>query len=94
MATDLDATDIAAAIWDRVIRFQVEPSPTAARAILKLRFPDSDQERMSELAAKARRGSLSADEQRESDTYERLGCLLDVLHSQARRVLSRRSTTS
>ncbi len=90
MATELETADVAAAIWERVIRFEDAPSPTAARALLKLEFPESDHARMSELSAKARRGMLSADEQREADAYERLGCLLDILHSRARRVLDRR----
>ena len=94
MATDLDSTDVAAAIWERVIRFQEEPSPTAARAILKLQFPDSDQHRMSDLSAKARQGVLSEGERREAEAYERLGCLLDILHSHARRVLRSRSNQS
>ncbi len=81
-----------AAIWDRVTRFQGNPSPTAARAMLKLQFPESDRRRMRELAAKARAGALTPDEERETDTYERLGCLLDIVHSKARRVLKRRRT--
>jgi hypothetical protein len=44
---------------------------------------------MSELAAKARAGTLSPDDERQAETYEQLGCLLDVLHSRARRVLKR-----
>jgi hypothetical protein len=81
-----------AAIWERVTRFEGDPSPTAARALLKLQFPEGDRLRMRDLAAKARTGELTADEERETDTYERLGCLLDIVHSKARRVLMRRRT--
>lgn len=88
MATAIPTTDDAA-IWERVIRFEEEPSPTAARALLKLQFAESDQLRMHELAAKARAGALTSEEERLADTYERLGCLLDILHSKARRVLKR-----
>lgn len=75
--------------WTRVISFESEPSPTAARSLLKMQFSQRDQERMKALAAKARAGTLSADEERLIDTYERLGCVLDILHSKARRVLKR-----
>ena len=78
-----------AAIWERVIQFQGRLSPAAARALLKVQFPASDEERMHHLAAKAQNGALTAKEEAELDTYERLGCLLDILHSKARRALKR-----
>jgi hypothetical protein len=79
-----------ARVWERVISFEGESSPTAARALLKLQFARTDQQRMHELATKARAGTLSPDEERLIDTYERLRCLLDILHSKARRALKRR----
>ncbi len=83
-----------AAIWERAIQFERKLSPTAARALLELQFSAVDQQQMHELAAKARAGTLTADEERTSETYERLGCLLDILHSKARRALKRRRTAS
>jgi hypothetical protein len=83
-----------AALWGRVIQFEGELSPTAARALLKVRFSPGDVDRMRELSAKARAGSLTPQEQHAIDTYERLGCLLDILHSKARRVLGKRKTAS
>jgi hypothetical protein len=77
-----------AAIWERAIQFEGELSPTAARALLRVRFSASDLERMRELSAKARTGSLTPQEQQAAETYERLGCLLDILHSKARRALA------
>lgn len=79
----------AAAIWNRVMRFEQAPSATTARALLKLQFPQSDQQRMSELALKAREGTLTPAEDEEAGIYEQIGCLLDILHSQARRALNR-----
>ena len=64
-------------------------SPSVARALLKLRFAERDHVRMGELSAKARTGTLTAQEQIELDTFERLGCLLDIVHSQARRALKK-----
>ena len=89
MAKNDGKTKVAAAIWERVIRFEQAPSPTTARALLKLQFPESDQQRMGELAMKARAGTLTRVEDHEAETYEQIGCVLDILHSQARRALNR-----
>jgi hypothetical protein len=61
--------------------------PAAAKAILALDFPAADRDRMRELAGKARAGELSAAEQQEIDTYGRVGALLSILKSKARRAL-------
>ena len=82
-----------AALWDRVLQFDDTITPTAARALLKMKFSAPDLELMQGLAAKARRGGLSESEAIEIDTFERLGCLLDILHSKSRRVLNRHSRT-
>ena len=68
--------------------------PAAARALLKLRFSPQDQQRMGDLSSKARAGTLTSEEQADIDTYERLGCLLDILHSQARRALNKKGRTA
>jgi len=49
---------------------------------------------MHALLAKAKHGSLTPEEEAESDTYERLGCFLDILHSRARRALKKRRNAS
>ena len=77
------------AVWDRVLRFDETISPTAARALLKMKFSAPDLERMQDLAEKARRNTLSESERIEIDTFEQLGCLLDILHSKSRRALNR-----
>ena len=81
------------AVWDRVLQFDESITPTAARALLKMKFSVPDLELMQGLAAKARRGALSETEAIEIDTFERLGCLLDILHSKSRRVLKRHPRT-
>jgi hypothetical protein len=80
----------AVGLWDRVMHFDESLSPTAARALLKVRFPPQDVARMQELALAARRGELTESEAGEIDAFERMGCLLDILHSKARRVLAAR----
>jgi hypothetical protein len=82
-------TDPNPAIWQRALEFNGELSPSAARALLKLGFSVRDQERMKELSSKARAGNLTVEEQTELDTFERLGCLLDILHSKARQALKK-----
>ncbi len=59
-------------------------SRSAAEEILKFSFSDIDRQRMSELAAKARAGALTPDEQAETDGYERIDSLLGFLKSKAR----------
>jgi hypothetical protein len=83
-----------AAIWERVIQFEKPLSSTAARALLAIKFGDGDRKRMRELLAKSRSATLTTEEESEAEAYERLGCLLDILHSKARRVLKRRRTAS
>ncbi|MGH7139731.1 MAG: hypothetical protein ACREHD_28660 [Pirellulales bacterium] len=89
MAKSDGKSKIAAGIWERVMRFEQAPSATTARALLKLQFPERDQQRMSDLAMKARAGTLTPAEDQEAETYEQIGCVLDILHSQARRTLNR-----
>ncbi len=79
------------ALWQRVVQLEGKLSPTAARAILKLQFSEPDHAVMNELAAKARAGKLSAEEQSDLDTFERLGCLLDIVHSYARHALNKKA---
>jgi hypothetical protein len=77
-----------AALWGRLL----EPvgatlSAEAARYLLNLRFPQSDLDRMRELAEKAREGSLILEEHIELDNYERVGQVLSLLKSKARKSL-------
>jgi hypothetical protein len=80
------------ASWDRMIQFEGELSPIAARSLLKFGFSGRDYELMKRLSAKARAGALSPQEQVDIDTFDRLGCVLDILHSYARRALKKHRT--
>jgi hypothetical protein len=64
-------------------------SPQLARHVLKLGFSERDRTRMHELAAKNQEGWLNADEQEELDNYVKVGDLLAILQSKARRRLRR-----
>ena len=83
-----------AAMWGRVIQFEEELSPAGARALLKIRFSHRALKQMEELSAKARQAALTPQEQVDLDNYERLGCLLDILHSKARLALKPRRANS
>jgi hypothetical protein len=86
-----DASTSEVAILSRV----VEPdkptlSPEAARALLALDFSPADKARMRELSAKAREGTLTPAEQAATNSYERVGHLINILQSKARRSLKGR----
>ncbi len=61
--------------------------PSACEAILAIAFSSADKTRMHQLAAKAQSGTLSVEEQAEAEAYSRVGSLLGVLKSKARRSL-------
>jgi hypothetical protein len=90
MATALSAEYDQAAILARVF----EPRgrdlpPEAARFLLTLQFPPTDQQRLDALAAKARVGTLADEEQTELEHFCRAGDLLAIIHSHARLALAR-----
>ena len=56
----------------------------AARAMLSFRLSPADWERVNDLAAKARAGTLTVEERAALDEYERITCLLELMQSKAR----------
>lgn len=67
-------------------------TPEGAEAILSLGFSDQQQERMKLLADKSRDGDLSAAEENEAGSFERVSSMLGILQSKARMAL--RSATA
>ena len=83
-----------AAIFSRVWADEGQRLPaTLARHVLKLQFSADDQARMHELAAKNQQGQLSAEEIEEFDNFVRVGDLLAILQSKARRSLPKAGAT-
>lgn len=83
------------AILSRLIRPERDDlSPDAARSILKLELDEQDRARMHALTAKAQRGALTDADERELDSYRRVGHLLDLLRSKARRSLQGKSSAA
>jgi hypothetical protein len=76
------------AIFGRVLEpDQATLDAAAARAILDLDFRQADKDRMHQLLAKAKAGTLTADEEVEIDNYECVGHMLSLMKSKARRSL-------
>ena len=67
--------------------------PAVAQEFLRWCFADADQQRMSQLAAKARAGSLTPEESMEAESYERVSSFLGLIKSKARRSLQGSSNT-
>lgn len=83
------------AIWDRLVHYDRKSLPLpAARYFLRLEFAPEDKERMHELAAKAREGTLSAAERAEVRNYEQVGNLLALMKSKARQRLKRNGSSN
>jgi hypothetical protein len=78
-----------AQILDRVLSPERgKLSQAAARAWLALDFTDEDRTRMHALALKVQDGTLSKNERADLEAYRRVGRLLDLMHSKARRSLA------
>lgn len=66
-------------------------SPTLARFLLRLRFPDEDLSRMNDLACRNQDGLLSRTERDELGNYVKVGHVIAILQSMARQRLKRKS---
>ncbi|MCI0459593.1 MAG: hypothetical protein L0Z62_21805 [Gemmataceae bacterium] len=78
------------AIFSRVIRPERNDlSLEAARSLLSLDFDPQDHDRMNELSAKARQGTLSSEEEQELKSYVHVGHILALLQSKARQSLNK-----
>ena len=73
-----------ATILARLIQSRTEMDSHIARYLLSLTFEPEDVERMNVLAAKARDGDISPEEETELDSYLHVGNLLTIIQSKAR----------
>ena len=86
MATQVEVNEVT--IFSRLIEHgEVPLTPPTAQYILGLTFPESERRRMHELSMKAQEDKLTKAEKIEIDSYERVGTLLSIWKSQARKVL-------
>jgi len=85
MSSHVVVPNTEAAILARIIRDDDQPlTPDAARYLLSMRLPASDEDRVNELLEKAQAGSLTEAETQELDSYLHIGFLLGVLQAKAR----------
>ena len=78
-----------ATILARVIQAEDEElTPEAARYWLSRKLPLADAERAEDLSTKANAGLPTESEQQELDSYLRIGMLLGIMQSRARKLLN------
>jgi len=88
MSSQLLTPNTEAAILSRIIQSdEQELTPEVARYLLSMKLPSTDEDRVNELSAKARAGSLTEAERQELESYLHIGTLLGVLQSKARRLI-------
>lgn len=74
-----------AEVWERTLQpGKADLPPDAAKYFLQLHFTDVDRQRMNALAAKARTGTLTAEEETDLANYMQMGWFLDLIKSKAR----------
>ena len=77
-----------AAIFSRLLEQEnAVISPEAARSLLALDFSQVDRDRINALSAKARQESRTQEEDQELENFIRVGDLLGIMQSKARRAL-------
>ena len=87
MSSQVITPNTEAAILARIIQAdERELTPDAARYLLSMKLPSRDEDRVNELSAKARAGSLSPAETQELDSYLHIGFLLGIMQAKARRL--------
>lgn len=90
-----ESDSVEAEILSRVIQHERDHLPkAAAKAMLGFRFPQSDLDRMHDLAGKNQQGRLTRAEQGELEAYRRVGRLLDLLSARARLSLHERDLSA
>ena len=68
--------------------FKGKLTTAGARALLQIRFSEKVETYMRQLLKKAKAGTATAKEHEQMDAYCRMACMLDILHSRARRALT------
>ena len=88
MSSQVLSHNTEATILARIIQAEDEElTPEAARYWLSRKLSPADEERVNELSAKARTGSLTDVEKQELESYLHIGMLLGVIQSKARQLL-------
>ena len=93
--TSTTTPDRGADILARIIRPEDGGmSAEAAQSILSFQLAPEDRDTVNKLAAKARDGSLTADDRSALDEYERITAMLELMQSKARLSLKQAGLSS
>jgi hypothetical protein len=77
MSSQVITPNSEAAILARILQAdERQLTPEAARYLLSMKLPPADEDRVNQLSAKAREGSLTEAETQELDSYLHIGSLL------------------
>ncbi len=82
-----ETVNVESSILDRLVL-----PPESARAVLAIKFPAEDEERMRELMDRNNRGTITAGELAEMEGFRRVGTFLGVLQAKARLQLKQLGT--
>ena len=83
------AVNLFVRLWDSPT---AKLTPTLARHILRLGFSDEDNARMRELLRRNSAGTITAEERVELDDFSKVGDLLGIIQSKARKVLKAKTS--
>jgi hypothetical protein len=93
MRSQVTTPNTESAILARIIKSEErELTPEAAYYLLSMKLSAADEERVNELSAKARAGSLTDSEKQELQSYLHVGMLLGVIQSKGRRLIQSKRT--
>ena len=87
MSSQVITSNTEAAILGRLFRADRSMNAEVAEYLLSIDFEANDIERMNFLAERAQEGRLTPGETAELDSYLRIGSLLSIMQSKARRLL-------
>ena len=88
MSSQTVAPNTEATILARILQTEDEAwTPEAARYWLSRKLSAADEERVNELSAKARAGSLTEGEKQELESYLQVGMFLGLMQAKARQLL-------
>jgi hypothetical protein len=73
------ATSLESSILERLV-----VPPESAKAVLSIKFPPEDEERMRELMERNNRGTITEREEAEMEGYRRVGTFLGIMQAKAR----------
>ena len=66
--------------------------PNSAEALVSLKISDTDEQRLQDLMEKNNKGTITADERAEMESYRRFGNFLAIVQAKARELLQNKGS--